>query len=62
MSKRNGSYKGCCRMCAVALRGEGDSKRMHHQELAVVGRARRTKRKGVPQDELTITPVVTSRF
>lgn len=51
MSKRNGSFKGCCRMCAAHLRGEGASKAQPAQVLRKVGKKRRVGRREIPADQ-----------
>jgi len=51
VSKRNGSFKGCCRMCATHLRGEGASKSQPLKDLRKVGKKRRVGRREIPADQ-----------
>jgi hypothetical protein len=44
-AKRNGKFKGCCMMCAAAIRGQGAA---YYQPVGVLrqtGRKRRVARK-----------------
>lgn len=52
MSKRNGSFKGCCMMCASHLRGEGAAKYQPVQVLRKVGKKRRVGRREIPADQM----------
>jgi hypothetical protein len=50
---RRPAYKGHCVLCARTdgrIKGLGWSARMRRQEMRLVGRARRARRKHVPQD------------
>jgi len=51
MSKRNGSFKGCCMMCASHLRGQGAAKYQSVNVLRKVGKKRRVGRREIPSDQ-----------
>lgn len=44
MAQKVKRYKGCCRMCATFVRGDGVAKRLRHRDRKKLGRKRRITR------------------